>query len=111
MVIKINIADKRASAEDTPVIIHGEESRVEFAFDAEWAGETAKIARFVWTQDGKLKHADREIVGNVAQVPQLNGAPSVSVGVLVDGTKATTPVRIPCKFPARTCGHETEETA
>lgn len=111
MTIKINIAEKRATVEGEAVIICGNEYTAEFSFDDEWNGENAKIARFVWAQDGQLVHEDREIVGNIAQVPQLSGVHSVSVGVLAGDTKATTPVCIPCKFPDRVCGQETEGAA
>lgn len=99
MIIKINIAGKRPTVEGTPVLICGNSGdSIEFTFDSEWNILSDKIARFVYTQDGKKKHRNVPFTGTTVSVPKLSGIREVQVGVYAGDLKTTTSARIPCDY-------------
>lgn len=104
MVIRINISNKRARVEGSPVIVCGNRGYfIEFAFDAEWDGHDEKTARFVYVQDGVTKYRDVPFSGNTVEVPPLSGVTDVRVGVYAGGLCMTTQTRIQCE-PSVRCG-------
>lgn len=99
MIIKIDIANKRARVEGDPVIICGNSDySVAFAFDADWSDLAEKKARFLWETPAGVQHVDVVITGNTAAVPVLSGVTEVLVGVFGGNLRATTPARIPCDY-------------
>jgi hypothetical protein len=105
VIIKIDIANKRARVEGDPVIICGNSDYfVEFSFDADWSDLAEKKARFLWETPASVQHVDVVITGNTAAVPVLSGVTEVQVGVfsvLGSDLRATTPARIPCDYSVR----------
>ena len=105
MIIKIDVAAKRARLVGEPVIVCGNtDYTIDFTFDAEWADRPAKKARFVWTTPTGLKHIDVPFTGSTVAVPVLSGIREVMVGVYAGNLCATTPARIPCEYSVR-CVH------
>lgn len=97
--ININISDKRPTVEGAPVIVCGNSDyTIVFNFDAEWDDETPKIARFVYAQDGRVKHQDVRFTGHIVGVPVLSNVTRVSVGVYQGALHTTTPAVIPCEL-------------
>lgn len=104
MVIKINISNKRAMVEGSPIIVCGNSGYIiEFAFDAEWDDHDEKTARFVYVQDGVPRYKDVHFSGNIVEVPPLSGVMDVRVGVYAGGLCMTTQTRIQCE-PSVRCG-------
>lgn len=98
MVIKINIADKRPTVEGAPVIVCGNSDySLEFAFDAEWSARPTRTARFVYVQDGQVKHTDKNFTGSTVAVPALLRITQVHVGVFAGELYTSTPAVIPCE--------------
>ena len=64
-----------------------------FAFDYMWSAYDNKIARFKWNGG----FVDVPIVNDTTEVPVIENATQVEVGVYVEGLHATTPTVIPCK--------------
>ena len=109
MLIEINIKEKRAQALGSPVIVCGNtDNEIEFTFDDEWAASHGKTARFVYIQQGEVKHTDVMFNGNKCGVPLLSNTREVSVGVFSGALKTTTPARIPCERSIL-CGTSTPE--
>lgn len=98
MDININITDKRALAEGTPVIICGNSDYVvNFTFDDEWAAYTAKTARFVWCRDAVTEYADVDFSGASVNAPMLIDVAEVYIGVFAGDLITSTPVRVACE--------------
>jgi hypothetical protein len=104
MTINISIVNKRAAVDGAPVIVCGNEGyKVNFAFDAEWAELDVKTARFVFVQNGAVKHIDVTFVGDTVDVPVLSNTREVRIGVFAGDLRTTTPACIPCE-PSIRCG-------
>ena len=104
MEIQINVANKHATVVGTPTIVCGNsEYAIKFSFDAEWSGESAKTARFVYTSGGVLKYDDVPFTGDTVSVPVLSNIREVYVGAFAGTKLATTPAVIPCE-PSILCG-------
>lgn len=67
--------------------------QVTFVFDHIWSAYPDKIARFKWNGG----FVDVPIVNDTAEIPVIENAKHVEVGVYVEGLHATTPTVIPCK--------------
>lgn len=104
MIIDINIEDKRAAAVGAPTIVCGNSGyTIKFTFDDEWKLLSAKTARFVYVQDGKVKYIDVVFTGITVAVPVMANTKEVQVGVFAGNLQTTTPARIPCE-PSIRCG-------
>lgn len=109
MLIKIEIKDKRAQVLGSPVLVCGNTDNViEFTFDEEWDASQTRTARFVYIQDGEVKHTDVVFTGHQAAVPLLSNTREVNVGVFSGELMTTTPARIPCERSIL-CGTGTPE--
>jgi hypothetical protein len=104
MNIKINIENKHALVDGTPIIVCGNSDyTIQFTFDAEWETLDAKTARFVYVQNGKITYTDVVFTGEIAAVPILANTREVRVGVFAGDLHTTVPARIPCELSIR-CG-------
>lgn len=102
--ISINIKDKIATVEGSPVIVCGNSDyMIRFAFDDEWADKTTKTARFVYLVLGQKQYQDVVFTGDTVSVPVLANTDEVAVGVFAGELSTTTPALIPCKRSIR-CG-------
>ena len=102
MIIKIDVAAKRARLVGEPVLVCGNtDYTIEFTFDAEWDDLPEKTARFAWTTPTGLQYTDVSFTGSSVAVPVLTGIREVLVGVFGGNLRATTPVRIPCEYSVR----------
>ena len=96
--ININIANKRATTEGSPVIVCGNSDyMLQLTFDDEWSAATYKTARFVYVQNGQVLHEDRDFNGTEVQVPALANTTQVKVGVFAGELYTSTAAVIPCK--------------
>ena len=107
MIIKINIANKRAAAEKDPltgalpVIVCGNtDYQIKFAFDEEWDSFTAKTAVFIWRQGGQLQTCEAPFNGDTVSVPMLQKTFKVFVGVYAGELHTTTSAQIECEYSA-----------
>lgn len=75
------------------IVCGNKDYQIEFTFDEEWNDFTTKTARFRW---GGKNH-DVTFQGNTCQVPLINDASKVIVGVFVKDKISSTPVIIPCE--------------
>lgn len=108
MNIKINIKDKIATVQGSPVIICGNSNYiVNFTFDAEWNNLPTKQARFSWYLNGEQQFTDVEFTGNTVAVPLLTDIKSLYVGVYAGGLHTSTPARIAC-ISSALCGAGTK---
>lgn len=97
MLINITVEKKRAAVIGTPIIICGNSDyTIEFAFDEEWAELETKTARFVYVQNGAVKHEDQIFTGNTVAVPILINTRLVRIGVFAGNLRTTTPAMVPC---------------
>lgn len=104
MVIRVNVADKRASVIGSPVMVCGNSDYiVEFTFDKDWTGLGAKTARFVYIQAGEVKYQDVVFTGTTVGVPIMANTKEVRVGVFEGELRTSTPAVIPCELSIR-CG-------
>jgi lysophospholipase L1-like esterase len=104
MLIKINIANRKATLQDAPVLVCGNfTDQVEFAFDEEWNKYTAKTARFVYVRVGEVIFQDVPFTGNTANIPPLANITEVRVGVFAEDIITTTPAVVPCEKSIK-CG-------
>ena len=96
--IKINVADKVASAIGSPVIVCGNSNyKITFIFDSEWGAYQEKTARFTFRRDGIDKYIDVLFSGNSCTAPILTNIERVSIGVYAGDLRTTTGAEIRCK--------------
>lgn len=94
--LHINIANKVATytLRDGAVVCDNTDYTAVFTFDAEWATETKKVARFVW----KGRHHDVDIQADgTCALPRIQGAKVIHVGVYAGELRTTTSAEIPCE--------------
>lgn len=104
MLIKIDIANRKATLQDAPVLVCGNSTdQVEFNFDEEWNKYTAKTARFVYVREGVVAFQDVPFTGNTANIPALANITEVRVGVFAEDIITTTPAVVPCEKSIK-CG-------
>lgn len=109
MIIQIDITDKHCKVMGAPVIVCGNSGySIAFTFDEEWDAEGAKTARFVYVQNGAVKHTDVIFTGSTVEVPILRDIKAVRVGVFAGDLKTSTPARIPCERSIL-CGTSTQD--
>lgn len=109
--INITVADKIAT-NTTPgvVIVCGNSDYiVSFGFDAEWATEQNRVARFVYYKNGKSLYQEVEFTGNTVSVPILSGVDYVLVGVYAGNLRTTTPAKVLCDRSIL-CGNQIKQT-
>ena len=96
--IKINVADKVASAVGSPVIVCGNSNyKITFIFDSEWGAYQEKTARFTFKRDGIDKYIDVLFSGTSCTAPILTNIERVSIGVYAGDLRTTTGAEIRCK--------------
>ena len=96
--IKINVADKVASAIGSPVIVCGNSNyKITFIFDSEWGAYQEKTARFTFRRDGIDKYIDVLFSGSSCTAPILTNIERVSIGVYAGDLRTTTGADIRCK--------------
>ncbi len=89
--IKINVADKVASAVGSPVIVCGNSNyKITFIFDSEWGAYQEKTARFTFKRDGIDKYIDVLFSGTSCTAPILTNIERVSIGVYAGDLRTTT---------------------
>lgn len=97
-IIGINVKDKRAAVEGTPVIVCGNaDYTLQLTFDEEWEAATYKSARFVYVKNGQVLHQDATFTGETVAVPVLSDIDRVNVGFYAGELHTSTPAVIPCK--------------
>lgn len=96
--INISVAEKIATNTTPGVVIvcGNSDYTVSFDFDAEWANETNRVARFVYFKDGTGHHREVEFTGNTVNVPTLFGVDYVLVGAYAGDLRTTTPAKVLC---------------
>lgn len=99
MSIQIQVRNKVAvNLTPEEVIVCGNSGyEVEFAFDAEWASEAVKTARFVYRKGGQNHYIDVEFSGTRVKAPVLSNIKYVLVGVYAGDLITTTPAAIECE--------------
>lgn len=96
--IKINVVNKVATAEGTPFIVCGNSDyTIAFNFDAAWAGQNLKTARFTYEQDGEEVFIEVPFSGNSCKAPVIHNTKKVDIGVYAGDILSTTRCRINCK--------------
>ena len=102
--ISITVANKRATAEGSPVLVcNNTGDEIAFTFDDEWKDLDPKVARFVYTCDGQVLHQDVAFTGDTVEIPLLSNVNYVHVGVYAGELSTTTAAYIPC-LPSVLCG-------
>lgn len=93
--LHVAVVDKIATyrQRDGIIVCGNSDYVIEFAFDSEWDGYTAKTARFVSNRG----FVDVVFDGNTVAVPILQDTTSVTVGVFSGNLKTTTPAIITCQ--------------
>ena len=96
--IKVVVADKIATVSGTPLIIcDNSDYTIKFTFDAEWANEDSKIARFSFLKNGLNRYIDVPIENDACNVPVLSDIEAVAVGAYAGNLRTTTGAEIRCK--------------
>lgn len=92
--LRINVKDKIATylQRDGVIVCGNKGYKISFSFDEEWNEHSTKTARFIW--NGKF--FDKTFTGDECDVPVINDATEVTVGVYAGDLKTTTPAVIPC---------------
>lgn len=104
MIIKINVAERKATLQDSPVLVCGNATdEVQFTFDSEWSKYTAKTARFVYEREGRVVYQDVPFTGTSAKIPALANTREVRVGVFAEDIVTTTPAVVSCEKSIK-CG-------
>ena len=90
----INISNKIATYQKRcgSIVCGNRGYRIIFTFDAEWANYDEKVARFIWNNE----HLDMPFTGNTCDVPPIEIADVLTVGVYVADICTTTAAKIPC---------------
>lgn len=105
MNIPIKITNKTATVVGSPVIVcDNSDYKLALTFDAEWADQPVKTARFVFVTDGEVKNIDVLVNGTEADVPKLLDTKEVFIGVYAGDLRTTTPARVPCQLSIRSFG-------
>lgn len=91
--IKIKIKEKIAQSHNFYIVCGNSDYIVQFEFDEEWENEAVKTARFVW--NGQYK--DVVFEGDSCDMPIINDASKVTVGVFAGNLRTTTPAVIACR--------------
>lgn len=96
MLLHIDIVNKVATyrKRDGDIVCGNSNYQIQFAFDSEWDAHDTKTARFIWNGD----YTDVEFAGDTCDVPVINNATQVSVGVYAGELATTTPAEIGCKL-------------
>lgn len=92
--LRITVKNKIATylQRDGVIVCGNKGYKIAFTFDEEWDAYTNKIARFIWNG----KYFDKTFTGDECDVPVINDATEVTVGVYAGDLKTTTPAVIPC---------------
>lgn len=97
-VININVKQKIASVEGSPIIVCGNSDyTMAFTFDEEWNDEENKVARFSYVKNGLKGFIDAPIHDGICQVPVLIGIGLVRVGAYAGNLRTTTGAKIKCQ--------------
>lgn len=100
MEINVTIANRRLTVAGDPTVICGNSDYyINLVFDAEWSGYDIKTLRVVWldTFSGRQRHIDTEFTGSHVNLPTINDAYEIQIGVYVGDQIATAPATIECE--------------
>lgn len=97
--INIKVVNKIATnaTPDVPLVCGNSKYTITFDFDAEWATEVNRVARFVYYHGHLSYFKEQAFVGNIVNVPVLSNIDYVLVGVYAGDLSTTTPARVRCK--------------
>ena len=92
--LRITVKNKIATYHhrDGAIVCGNKGYKIEFTFDAEWDSYPIKTARFIWNG----RYYDQTFSNDECDVPVINDAKAVTVGVYAGDLKTTTPAEIPC---------------
>lgn len=92
--LNITVANKVAtySQRDGFIVCGNSDYQITFTFDSEWNEYAVKTARFKWNDS----YTDVVFEGNIVNVPIIQGASQVEVGVFTGNICTSTPAIIPC---------------
>ena len=92
--LRITVKDKIATylQRDGVIVCGNKGYKIAFTFDEEWDAYASKTARFIWNGI----YFDKTFTGDECDVPVINDATEVTVGVYAGDLKTTTPAVIPC---------------
>lgn len=93
-ILHISVNNKIATYRklDGAIVCNNGDYQIKFAFDSEWDGYGAKTARFIWNG----QYHDEYFTGDTCDVPAIQNATEVKVGVYTGGLSTTTPAIIEC---------------
>lgn len=93
--IQVKIKNKVASLvnKNDFIVCGNNDYQIEFLFDEEWNSQPVKTARFVWNN----QYQDVVFTGTVCNVPIINNALFISIGVYAGELRTTTPATITSK--------------
>lgn len=93
--IQVKVEKKVASLvnKNDFIVCGNNDYQIEFLFDEEWNSQPVKTARFVWNN----QYQDVVFTGTVCNVPIINNALFISIGVYAGELRTTTPAMIVSK--------------
>lgn len=94
MILHVGVANKIATFQkrDGCIVCGNSDYQIQFTFDSEWASHTEKTARFIW--NGQF--IDVDFTGDTCNVPIIQNANEVKVGVYAGDLRTTTSAVISC---------------
>lgn len=95
--ININIKDKKATVDGSPVIVCGNSDYVvNFTLDDEWTDQDRKTARFVYRSKGVNAFQEKIFTGTTCEVPVLYDVDFVLIGVYAGELRTSSPAKVAC---------------
>ena len=93
-ILHVSVNNKIATyrQRDGVIVCGNSDYQIQFTFDSEWGGFEKKTARFVWNG----RRHDEEFTGDTCNVPIIQNATEVKVGVYAGNLSTTTPAVIGC---------------
>lgn len=94
MILHIGVANKIATFQkrDGCIVCGNDDYKIKFTFDSEWDAYSEKTARFIWNR----QYTDVDFTGDTCDVPIINDAADVKVGVYAGELRTTTSAEIGC---------------
>lgn len=96
MLLHIDVVNKVATyrKRDGDIVCGNSDYQLQFTFDSEWDAHATKTARFIYNGG----YTDVEFTGDTCDVPVINNATQVTVGVYAGELATTTPAEIRCRL-------------
>ena len=93
-ILHVNVNNKIATYQqrDGFIVCNNSDYQIKFTFDSEWDGYENKTARFIWNG----QYHDKDFTGDTCDVPEIQNATVVKVGVYAVDLSTTTPAIIGC---------------